>query len=307
VNFIDYLETNLSTSRVSGGSQVLINDDCPFCGGSGRMYVDVRKQVGICFKCGQGFGGIRFVMAHENVSKAKAAGILEGFDGRYVSERDEEEPKQELWWPQCEPLPVEAVAYLGERGFTLPFCQSMRFSFCSVDTVVGGKAYRTANRVIIPIFDRRGNAVGWQGRDITGKSRIKYLLQPGFDAKSSLYNIQAIAEGVPVVVVEGVMDACGWIRSGYTNVVATWGKKISDEQLLMLFHLNPPIVYMAWDGDAADKKYEFAEKFGHLFDVRIVDMGEKDADELDGEGLKLLLKDASAYSWEMKIMSALKI
>lgn len=307
MDFIDYLETNFTTSTASGGSQIVVHDDCPFCGaGGGRIYVDVAKQVGICFKCGQGFSGVSFVAAREGVSKAKAASLIGGSADRYVSGCDGKKIEQgDPWWPQCEPLPPEASIYMATRGFDADFCTMMGLSYSPFNTAIGDHIFWTAKRVIIPIYNRAGEAIGWQGRDISGKAKFKYFIQPGFNARESLYNIHNIQAGAPVIVVEGIMDAWGWIRAGFINVVATYGKKISNEQVLMLANLNPEKVYIAWDGDAAMKRYEFAEKYSHIFDVRIVAMGERDADEMATEELKSLLSESSVYSWEAKIMQAL--
>lgn len=309
MDFIDYLETNFSTSRASGGSQIVVEDDCPFCGGpGGKMYVDVKKQVGIDFRCGRGFGPLSFVMAKEGITKAKAKQLLSGLSDRFTSDVDEDEEKNSGWWPQCVMAEdsFDAVDYMACRGFDIEFCQSMGLMYCPTDTEVDGKTYRTANRVIIPIYNREGEPIGWQGRDTTGSSFIKYLIQPGFNAGESLYNIHQVKEGSEVIVCEGVMDAWGWIRAGLKNVVATYGKKISDTQVAMLAGLRPSVVYIAWDGDAADKKYKFAEDYGHIFNIKIVNMGDKDADEMPGGSLRRLLADASSYSWEAKIMESIR-
>jgi len=307
MSFIDYLETNLTTSRASGGSQVVIHDDCPFCGASGgRIYVDVKKGLGIDHKCGQGFSAIKFIMAHEGVNYAKAVKLLGGEGDRYVSEP--EDPKERpKWWPETIPLTGEATAYMQGRGFSLDFCRKMGLLYCPSNTKdEEGKTHWTAGRVIIPISNAAGEYIGWQGRDITGNSRIKYLIQPGFDARESLYNINRVTPGKPVLVVEGVMDAWGWIRAGVENVVATWGKKISRKQVEMLAALPPSAVLVAWDGDASANRYSFAEDYGHIFDILLVPMGDKDADELSVRELSLLISRSKRYSWEDKISSAIK-
>jgi DNA primase len=307
MSFVDYLETNCSSERVSGGSQLLVSDDCPFCGSTGGLYVGVKKEIGICFKCSAGFSGIKFVAENEGCSRKEAARILGGIDDRYHGLDDEEDlTEPERWFPPCTDLPEHAREYMTERGFSYEFCLSMGLMYADQNVQTkDDKMHYTSNRVIIPVYDRAGNCFSWQGRDITGRSKIKYLIQPGFKAAEHLYNIQMIEKGKPVIVVEGVMDAWGWIKAGFTNVVATWGKKISLQQLVTLCSLQPGTVYMAWDGDALFERGAFAENHGHLFDIKMIQMGDQDADELEKEKLHSLYESAAGYDWKEKILVGL--
>ena len=130
--------------------------------------------------------------------------------------------------------------------------------------------------------------------------------QPGADVGRHLYNIQAVKSGLPIIVAEGVMDVWGWLRAGFRNVVATFGKKVGEAQVEILHRLKPSTVYIAWDGDAEREKYAFAEKYGHLFDIRVVRMRRGvDADEMKPEEMAELLGAAEGYSWEARIASQL--
>jgi DNA primase len=307
MSFTDYIEERLSFQIVSGGSQFLLEEDCPFCGGHGKIYVDLKKEVGICFRCSQGFSGLKFVAAREGVSFAKAARLLGGESDRYESTHaEEEDAPTTAWYPPCEPLSGAGLDYMIDRGFGLEFCDRMGLMYCSQNVKLpDGKVYWTSGRVIVFIRNRLGEVVSWVGRDITGRSKIKYLFQPGFKASENLYGIENASPEEPLIVVEGVMDAWGWVKAGFGNVVATFGKKISNEQLAQVVALQPEAVYIAWDGDASWEKAQFAERYGHIFSVKIIEMKEKDADELEGEQLLELYSRAVDYSWENKIIAAL--
>lgn len=131
-----------------------------------------------------------------------------------------------------------------------------------------------------------GELVSWQGRDITGKSKMKYLFPPCFKGAEELYNIQAMPSNPSyLIVTEGVFHVFGWWLAGIKNAIGTFGKKISAAQVDMLRVVNPSVLFIAWDSDANDKKYEFCEQYGHYFpDIRIVDLKGKDADELNKGG-----------------------
>lgn len=307
MSLIDYLETNCSFDSVSGGTQVLLDEDCPFCGSRGGIYIGVKKEIGICFKCSQGFNAISFVTAYESISRGQAIKLLNGSGDRYYRDEEEEMTEEpDLWFPPCESFPDVALRYMEDRGFPYEFCLSVGLMFCSQNVQTKDeRIHYTNNRIIIPIKNRDGEIISWQGRDITCKSKIKYLFQPGFKGAEYLYNIDRIEPGKPIILVEGVMDAWGWIRAGFTNVLATWGKKISEQQMQQIHEMNPGTVYMAWDGDAWQERLKFVQQYGHLFDVLMVQMGARDADEMEMTELHELYGSATGHSWDNSIIDAL--
>ncbi len=309
MNFAEYLEENCDVALVSGGKELLVLEDCPFCGSFGKMYTSTTQPTGICFKCpdGNGFSAVSFVAAFEGVSKRKAFAILSGSGDRYESTKEEKESEElERWFPPCSPLDGEAARYMQARGFTEEFCRVMDLWYCTQNVQTrDGRIHYTANRVIILIKDREGQAIGWQGRDITGRSKIRYFIQPDFKGSEHLYNLHRVAAGEPIIIVEWVMDAWGWIKAGFDNVVATFGKKISTTQIKQVLALKPGVVYLAWDGGTAIEKAAFNDKYGHLFEVKNVAMGEKDADELETAELQELYAKAGALAWDDGVLSLL--
>jgi DNA primase len=77
-------------------------------------------------------------------------------------------------------------------------------------------------RIVIPIF-RGGLLVGWQARDVTGSSPIKYLTTPGWKKTEVLYNMDVAKWYSDVVLVEGPTDV--W-RVG-DNAMALMGKTLA--------------------------------------------------------------------------------
>jgi DNA primase catalytic core len=81
------------------------------------------------------------------------------------------------------------------------------------------------NRIVIPIFDANGNAVGLYGRDITGKSEVKHLYLAG--GHRAVWNAQA-ATVYPdeLICAESVFDALAiWMHGGKRNVIAAYGAR----------------------------------------------------------------------------------
>ncbi len=175
----------------------------------------------------------------------------------------------------------------------------------------GGGVYdRFRERVIFPIRDQNGHAVGLGGR-VLGKEGVgedgvdhgpKYLNSPAtplFDKSRTLYLIDraksAIRKTGQAVIVEGYTDALMAHQAGFDNVVASLGTALTPFQVALLTRYAKRIA-LAYDVDAAGQK---AGTFGataleelirqmapdesgvELDDVRVVGLPEgRDPDEV---------------------------
>lgn len=122
----------------------------------------------------------------------------------------------------------------------------------------GGAPYdRFRGRIIFPIRDARGRAIGLGGRAMAADARAKYLNSPEtplFDKGCSLYNHgparEAAGKGKPLIVAEGYMDVIALSEAGFTSCVAPLGTAITEDQLRLMWRMAPePII--ALDGDTA--------------------------------------------------------
>lgn len=125
----------------------------------------------------------------------------------------------------------------------------------------GGAAYdRFRDRIIFPIRDGRDRCIGFGGRAMDPNARAKYLNSPEtplFDKGRNLYHIgparAAVSKGQRLIVVEGYMDVIALARAGFEGAVAPLGTAITEEQLRLMWRINPePII--ALDGDAAGQR-----------------------------------------------------
>ena len=175
----------------------------------------------------------------------------------------------------------------------------------------GGGVYdRFRERVIFPIRDANGHAVGLGGR-VLGKEGVgddgvdhgpKYLNSPAtplFDKSRTLYLIDraktAIRKTGQAVIVEGYTDALMAHQAGFDNVIASLGTALTPHQVALLTRYAKRIA-LAYDVDAAGQK---AGTFGataleelirqlapddsgvELDDVRVVSLPEgRDPDEV---------------------------
>ncbi|HEX5826169.1 MAG TPA: DNA primase [Candidatus Limnocylindrales bacterium] len=131
----------------------------------------------------------------------------------------------------------------------------------------GGGVYdRFRERVIFPIRDQNGHAVGLGGRILGAEGEAgvdrgpKYLNSPAtplFDKSRTLYLIDraktAIRKTGQAVIVEGYTDALMAHQAGFENVVASLGTALTPGQVALLTRYAKRIA-LAYDVDAAGAK-----------------------------------------------------
>ncbi|KRG37934.1 DNA primase [Stenotrophomonas pictorum JCM 9942] len=116
------------------------------------------------------------------------------------------------------------------------------------------------DRVMFPIFDRRGRVIAFGGRVFEKDDGPKYLNSPEtalFHKGRELYGLwqvrQANQKIERLIVVEGYMDVVSLFQFGVTQAVATLGTATTPDHAELLFR-NAPDVYFCFDGDAAGRR-----------------------------------------------------
>jgi DNA primase len=216
----------------------------------------------------------------------------------------------ELYAHQLTPT---ARAYLLQRGFSEVTIQHWQFGaavsitaellqlgYSEADLLrVGllGKAddgrifERFRQRVLFPIWDKRGRVVGFAARRLNEQDEPKYLNSPQsewFDKSGLLYGwhlaLPAIRQTGQIVLVEGYTDAITAHQAGYTNVVAQMGTALTPRQIELLASAKPRQIILALDGDAAGQAAAQRSINGLIAlsaDVRILTLTSgKDPDEV---------------------------
>ena len=123
-----------------------------------------------------------------------------------------------------------------------------------------GRPYdKFRDRVIFPIRDRRGRAVGFGGR-ILGDGGPKYLNSPDtpvFQKGNELYGLYEVLKsgGKPerLLIVEGYMDVVALAQYGIRNAVAALGTSFTTTQIQRLFRTIGEVVF-CFDGDRAGRQ-----------------------------------------------------
>ena len=117
---------------------------------------------------------------------------------------------------------------------------------------------RFVNRVMFPIFDYRGNVIGFGGR-VLDDSLPKYLNSPEtliFNKKFNLYGLNFARKSIvdrTIILVEGYMDLISIYQYGIKNVCATLGTALTVEQGNLLKRYADTVI-ISYDSDDAGVK-----------------------------------------------------
>ena len=149
----------------------------------------------------------------------------------------------------------DLLNYFAEKGYTE---NDLLESGLIVETKQKNGFYdRFRNRIIFPIFDIKGNVLGFGGR-VLDESMPKYLNSPEtifFKKSEILYGLN-LARKNPnnrqVILVEGYMDVISLYQEGFTNVVATLGTALTKQHGILLKRYFDQVI-ISFDSDNAGK------------------------------------------------------
>ncbi len=178
---------------------------------------------------------------------------------------------------------------------------------------------RFNGRVIFPLYDHRGNPIGFAGRVLPWDKREtgKYINSPEtplYHKSNVLYGLnmtrQFIKKKKVAIVVEGELDLISSYQAGIKNVVAIKGSALTDEQVTLLSRFAPKFI-LALDADfagdaAARRGITVAQNAG--VEVKVAKLTKfKDPDEAAREDIELYKKDLIAAEgvWDFLIDSVM--
>jgi DNA primase catalytic core len=148
----------------------------------------------------------------------------------------------------------QSIMSLQEKGFSL-----LQLSASGIVNSQGICPFN--NRIIFPIYNIKGEVIGFSGRVITGEvyndeKPAKYINSRDtvfFSKTCTLYNLHKVHFVPSVIIVEGFFDVITLVQYNITNVVASLGTSVTYEHLLLLSKKYSSIVAI-FDGDNAGKK-----------------------------------------------------
>lgn len=146
--------------------------------------------------------------------------------------------------------------FLAERKISIQTCINYDCYICDVGDY--------ANRLVIPVYSD-GKLVSFQGRDMTGRSDLKYRTAPG-SINEFLYGYDTLPDST-MVITEGILDK--W-RIG-DQAVASFGTSLTNTQKYLIIERNPDTLIFAWDALAYWKSKKQAEYFmPFINEIRVV-------------------------------------
>jgi len=252
-----------------------INMRCPFCDDHGRhLGWNLRGQYFNCWKCGG--HGVDDVLAEIlEIAEREVWAVKKRYDmrpgARLVEEPAEIVRPVEVVVPGGPPL-IAHLEYLTSRNYDAAYLQRV-WSVTFTDHLARGT---DKFRVVCPIW-HDGRVVSWQGRDITGKSPLRWKSCPKeLEARDHKHCLggQQLVPGDSVAVVEGFTDA--W-RMG-PGAVCTFGTDYLAAQVLLLRAYRRRFVIL----DSAEKDPNAAAQAERLAAMLSAFPGETVMVELDG-------------------------
>ena len=123
-----------------------------------------------------------------------------------------------------------------------------------------GKYYdKFRNRVMFPIINTSGKVIGFGGRAINPDDNPKYLNSPEskiFQKKNNLYGLnisrQSVGKDGYIILVEGYMDTIALYQAGVTNVAASLGTALTENQARLIKRYTKNVV-LSYDADSAGR------------------------------------------------------
>ena len=180
------------------------------------------------------------------------------------------------------PVAAAAREYLASRGLDDATCRDYRLGFSlpgwgtlrdaaraakftdqellDAGLVIPGKRGepydRFRGRIMFPLADDRGRTLGFGARTM-GDEKPKYLNSPEgllYHKSEALFGLDKAKASAGkedrVYVVEGYTDVLALVQSGITNVVASMGTSLTEQQLRRLSRVTKNL-YLCFDADAA--------------------------------------------------------
>lgn len=244
---------------------------CPTCGkDKDHFNFNIKTERGGCLKCGFGVGVVGLVQTLENISSKKAKEFIAN-DGLDVNKLDSvvnilkrsseqedliihhvnsELPDEfELMYDALRDNRLVVPKGFADRDYSTDTLKKFQMGFCKTGSY--------AARIIFPIYSE--DKKSFVARKIHEWMNKKYKNPPESKHSQLLYGYNLIPEDVIIFICEGPTDVLRLADYGF-YAVCTFGKKISMEQVDLLFKLKPKEVVCVFDGDALEQNIKAFEK-----------------------------------------------
>lgn len=147
----------------------------------------------------------------------------------------------------------QSTKFLLAKGFDIESC--VKTNITRINEFGSKDVFN--QRIVFPICNPQGQAVGFTARSMNPNEGSKYINStetPLYVKGNLLYNyhraIKSIKQNKEIIIVEGVMDVIALDRVNIENVVATLGTACTKEQITLIQNASNNVV-LCYDSDAA--------------------------------------------------------
>lgn len=287
---------SLFDNRLRRGGRNQYITDCPFCGKAAHFYIDRATQLFDCKKCGES-GNIIKLLQH--LGKLFLLGEFKSIDRtklKSLSEFGFNNDDEEIdLTPEKRKLPigfkrVYEDEYLYSRRFLPENLKNLKFGYTNL--VPKLKDY------IILAVEEEGEVKGYLSRLTwskeklikyeakTGRKKLRYLNDAGAKFSNLLLGFDEITENTDtVILLEGFTDkvtldnTLQLYQQEEIKCCCTFGKKISQSQILKLLKGGIKNVILIFDYDAIKEMKKYGKILNDFFNVQISFTYNKDINE----------------------------
>jgi 5S rRNA maturation endonuclease (ribonuclease M5) len=137
-------------------------------------------------------------------------------------------------------------------------------NFDTLSTFEGGvcRSGKMENRYVFPIFNSRKKIEGFSGRDVTGKSKIKWkhIGKKNDWAYPLYFSHKYVTEQDQIILIESIGDMLSLWQCGIRNTAITFGTDIGSGLLKAILRLDPKSIIIATNNDENQAGQKAAQK-----------------------------------------------
>jgi DNA primase len=252
----------------------------------------------------------------EEISNQKVGVVEKSLDIDYNKMLDNSEYETKMR-PLCstelyyQKMKIPAEYYL-KRGFSFDTLYEFGVGICLV------KNHEMYLRAVVPVFDEtKSNVLGYAGRSLNDKCDMcgkyhytnklcpsnkrearwasKWINSSSLNTGAYLYNYWNATNNVTnsLIVVEGQGDIWRLHEAGIKNAVGLFGCELTKRHSELMERLGVYRLHIALDNDEAgvEAKLKIIDKYSKMFDINLVDYGEKDIGDMKVEEAKKIFGD----------------
>lgn len=269
--------------------------NCPFhTEKTGSFFVNDNKGTYYCFGCGVSGDvfeylikkhGLQFIQAAERLAEIAGVKLPEKKSQNYISEERIKVLQKALqFFKEALKESTYALQYCNEREINDELIEKFSIGYAPLDSevllnflkktfnindIIASDLFsqkenrlipKFRDRLIFPVFNKKGWPIAFGGRGIKKDAIPKYLNSSEselFQKREVLYGYNLALKNVtvdnPFIIVEGYMDVVKMHKYGFNTSIASMGTALSPEHLVKIWrYSNEPIICL--DGDKAGYK-----------------------------------------------------